>query len=131
MWSAVARPGVLTLYWCQPVGFSCYGAELAVTCVCHNGGPGFLGVTLDSDDKLCPFPLAPQLYESTLHAFAFSYSMLGEEVQLHFIIPKSKEHHFVFSQPGGQLESMRLPLVTDKVLALSPVGQIKVAAGAR
>ncbi|XP_077009338.1 protein GREB1 [Tamandua tetradactyla] len=55
-----------------------------------------------------------QLYESTLHAFAFSYSMLGEEVQLHFIIPKSKEHHFVFSQPGGQLESMRLPLVSDK-----------------
>uniref|UniRef100_A0A8D0YIM0 Growth regulating estrogen receptor binding 1 n=1 Tax=Sus scrofa TaxID=9823 RepID=A0A8D0YIM0_PIG len=55
-----------------------------------------------------------ELYESTLHAFAFSYSMLGEEIQLHFIIPKSKEHHFVFSQPGGQLESMRLPLVTDK-----------------
>uniref|UniRef100_G3UGW5 Growth regulating estrogen receptor binding 1 n=1 Tax=Loxodonta africana TaxID=9785 RepID=G3UGW5_LOXAF len=55
-----------------------------------------------------------QLYESALHAFAFSYSMLGEEIQLHFIIPKSKEHHFVFSQPGGQLESMRLPLVTDK-----------------
>ncbi|XP_005995991.1 protein GREB1 [Latimeria chalumnae] len=55
-----------------------------------------------------------QPYESTLHAFAFSYSMLGEEIQLHFIIPKSKEHHFVFSQPGGQLESMRLPLVTDK-----------------
>ncbi|XP_056420182.1 protein GREB1 isoform X2 [Hyla sarda] len=55
-----------------------------------------------------------QMYESTLHAFAFSYSMLGEEIQLHFIIPKSKEHHFVFSQPGGQLESMRLPLITDK-----------------
>ncbi|XP_010000015.1 PREDICTED: protein GREB1 [Chaetura pelagica] len=55
-----------------------------------------------------------QLYESTLHAFAFSYSMLGEEIQLHFIIPKSKEHHFVFSQPGRQLESMRLPLVTDQ-----------------
>ncbi|XP_043938160.1 protein GREB1 [Protopterus annectens] len=55
-----------------------------------------------------------QPYESTLHAFAFSYSMLGEEIQLHFIIPKSKEHHFNFSQPGGQLESMRLPLVTDK-----------------
>ncbi|XP_025018953.1 protein GREB1 isoform X2 [Python bivittatus] len=55
-----------------------------------------------------------QLYESTLHAFAFSYSMLGEEIQLHFIIPKSKEHHFVFSHPGRQLESMRLPLVTDQ-----------------
>nr|XP_028578388.1 protein GREB1 isoform X2 [Podarcis muralis] len=55
-----------------------------------------------------------QLYESTLHAFAFSYSMLGEEIQLHFIIPKSKEHHFVFSHPGRQLESMRLPLVTDE-----------------
>ncbi|XP_058143616.1 protein GREB1 [Dasypus novemcinctus] len=55
-----------------------------------------------------------QLYESSLHAFAFSYSALGEEVRLHFIIPKSKEHHFVFSQPGGQLESMRLPLVSDK-----------------
>lgn len=132
MWPAGARPGALTLYWCQPVGFSCCGAELAVTCVCHShSGPGFLGVTPDSDDKVCPFPLAPQLYESTLHAFAFSYSMLGEEVQLHFIIPKSKEHHFVFSQPGGQLESMRLPLVTDKVLALSPMGQIEVAAGAQ
>lgn len=57
--------------------------------------------------------------------------MLGEEVQLHFIIPKSKEHHFVFSQPGGQLESMRLPLVTDKVLALSPGGRISVAASHR
>ncbi|KAM9316407.1 protein GREB1 [Gastrophryne carolinensis] len=55
-----------------------------------------------------------QMYESTLHAFAFSYSFLGEEIQLHFIIPKSKEHHFVFSQQGGQLESMRLPLVSDK-----------------
>ncbi|XP_068136393.1 protein GREB1 isoform X2 [Hyperolius riggenbachi] len=55
-----------------------------------------------------------QMYESTLHAFAFSCSMLGEEIQLHFIIPKSKEHHFVFSQPGGQLESMRLPLISDK-----------------
>lgn len=94
-----------------------------------HGGPGFFReVRPDSDDKLCPFPLAPQLYESTLHAFAFSYSMLGEEIQLHFIIPKSKEHHFVFSQPGGQLESMRLPLVTDKVLASSPRGRIKVAA---
>lgn len=56
--------------------------------------------------------------------------MLGEEIQLHFIIPKSKEHHFVFSQPGGQLESMRLPLVTDQVLALSPAGQIRGAASA-
>lgn len=48
--------------------------------------------------------------------------MLGEEIQLHFIIPKSKEYHFVFSQPGGQLESMRLPLVTDKVLPWSSRG---------
>ena len=88
-----------------------------------HAGPGFFWEARpDSDDKLCPFPLAPQLYESTLHAFAFSYSMLGEEIQLHFIIPKSKEHHFVFSQPGGQLESMRLPLVTDKVLASRPPG---------
>ncbi|KAM4689320.1 GREB1-like protein [Discoglossus pictus] len=55
-----------------------------------------------------------QMPESTLHAFTFSSSMLGEEVQLHFIIPKSKEHHFVFSKQGKHLESMRLPLVTDK-----------------
>lgn len=41
--------------------------------------------------------------------------MLGEEVQLHFIIPKSKENHFVFSKQGKHLESMRLPLVSDKV----------------
>ncbi|XP_075441321.1 GREB1-like protein isoform X2 [Ascaphus truei] len=55
-----------------------------------------------------------QMPESTLHAFTFSSSMLGEEVQLHFIIPKSKEHHFVFSKQGKHLESMRLPLVSDK-----------------
>jgi hypothetical protein len=41
--------------------------------------------------------------------------MLGEEVQLYFIIPKSKESHFVFSKQGRHLESMRLPLVSDKV----------------
>ncbi|XP_041109472.1 protein GREB1-like isoform X2 [Polyodon spathula] len=55
-----------------------------------------------------------QLCESALHAFSFSYSMLGEEIQLYFIIPKSKEHHFSFSQPGGQLESVKLPLTSDK-----------------
>ncbi|XP_035388378.1 protein GREB1 isoform X2 [Electrophorus electricus] len=54
-----------------------------------------------------------QLCESTLHAFTFSHLLLGEEIQLYFIIPKSKEHHFSFSQPGGQLESMRLPLSSD------------------
>lgn len=41
--------------------------------------------------------------------------MLGEEIQLHFIIPKSKESYFVFSKQGKHLESMRLPLVSDKV----------------
>ncbi|KAB5562529.1 hypothetical protein PHYPO_G00018820 [Pangasianodon hypophthalmus] len=54
-----------------------------------------------------------QLCESTLHAFTFSHLLLGEEIQLYFIIPKSKEHHFSFSQPGGQLESLRLPLTSD------------------
>ncbi|GAB0182633.1 GREB1-like protein [Grus japonensis] len=57
-----------------------------------------------------------QISDSTLHAFTFSSSMLGEEVQLHFIIPKSKENHFVFSKQGKHLESMRLPLVSDKNL---------------
>ncbi|XP_072426504.1 GREB1-like protein isoform X2 [Chiloscyllium punctatum] len=60
------------------------------------------------------FNPATQVSDSTLHAFTFCSSMLGEEVQLHFIIPKSKEQHFVFSQQGKHLESMRLPLVTDK-----------------
>ncbi|XP_035008366.2 protein GREB1 [Hippoglossus stenolepis] len=54
-----------------------------------------------------------QMYESTLHAFTFTHLLLGEEIQLYFIIPKSKEHYFSFSQPGGQLESMRLPLTAD------------------
>lgn len=36
-------------------------------------------------------------------------------MQLYFIIPKSKESHFVFSKQGKHLESMRLPLVSDKV----------------
>ncbi|NXS59364.1 GRB1L protein, partial [Brachypteracias leptosomus] len=57
-----------------------------------------------------------QISDSTLHAFTFSSSMLGEEVQLHFIIPKSKENHFVFSKQGKHLESMRLPLISDKNL---------------
>ncbi|XP_037236077.1 GREB1-like protein isoform X3 [Falco biarmicus] len=57
---------------------------------------------------------AAQMSDSTLHAFTFSSSMLGEEVQLYFIIPKSKENHFVFSKQGKHLESMRLPLVSDK-----------------
>ncbi|XP_055481251.1 GREB1-like protein [Psammomys obesus] len=57
-----------------------------------------------------------QMSDSTLHAFTFSSSMLGEEVQLYFIIPKSKEGHFVFSKRGRRLESMRLPLVSDKNL---------------
>ncbi|XP_029948025.1 protein GREB1 [Salarias fasciatus] len=54
-----------------------------------------------------------QMYESTLHAFTFTHVSLGEEIQLYFIIPKSKEHYFSFSQPGGQLEGMRLPLTSD------------------
>ncbi|XP_021120838.1 GREB1-like protein isoform X6 [Heterocephalus glaber] len=57
---------------------------------------------------------ASQMSDSTLYAFTFSSSMLGEEVQLYFIIPKSKESHFVFSKQGKHLESMRLPLVSDK-----------------
>ncbi|KAL6113284.1 greb1 [Pungitius sinensis] len=54
-----------------------------------------------------------QMYESSLRAFTFTHLLLGEEIQLYFIIPKSKEHYFSFSQPGGQLESMRLPLTSD------------------
>uniref|UniRef100_A0A3P8Z7U5 GREB1 like retinoic acid receptor coactivator n=1 Tax=Esox lucius TaxID=8010 RepID=A0A3P8Z7U5_ESOLU len=64
---------------------------------------------------------ATQLSECTFHAFTFCSSMLGEEVQLHFIIPKAKEHHFVFSQQGSHLESMRLPLVFDPSLVKSPI----------
>uniref|UniRef100_A0A8C1JT11 GREB1-like protein n=1 Tax=Cyprinus carpio TaxID=7962 RepID=A0A8C1JT11_CYPCA len=60
-----------------------------------------------------PAPAA-QLSDCTFHAFTFCSSMLGEEVQLHFIIPKAKEPHFVFSQQGSHLESMRLPLISDK-----------------
>ncbi|KAF5919205.1 hypothetical protein HPG69_003845 [Diceros bicornis minor] len=65
---------------------------------------------------LCPclLPNMDFMSDSTLHAFTFSSSMLGEEVQLYFIIPKSKESHFVFSKQGKHLESMRLPLVSDK-----------------
>ncbi|XP_052341949.1 protein GREB1-like isoform X2 [Oncorhynchus keta] len=59
------------------------------------------------------FDPAYQMYELTLHAFTFSHLLLGEDIQLYFIIPKSKHHHFSFSQPGGQLESMRLPLTSN------------------
>nr|XP_020447080.1 GREB1-like protein isoform X2 [Monopterus albus] len=62
----------------------------------------------------CESGPATQLPECTFHAFTFCSSMLGEEVQLHFVIPKAKEQHFVFSQQGNHLESMRLPLVSTK-----------------
>uniref|UniRef100_A0A8C9Z7M8 GREB1 like retinoic acid receptor coactivator n=1 Tax=Sander lucioperca TaxID=283035 RepID=A0A8C9Z7M8_SANLU len=62
----------------------------------------------------CEAGPATQLSECTFHAFTFCSSMLGEEVQLQFVIPKAKEHHFVFSQQGSHLESMRLPLVSTK-----------------
>ncbi|XP_048886273.1 GREB1-like protein isoform X3 [Brienomyrus brachyistius] len=52
--------------------------------------------------------------DDTLHIFTFCCSMLGEEVQLQFIIPKAKEKHFFFSQQGKHLQSMRLPLMSDK-----------------
>ncbi|KAM9845471.1 GREB1-like protein [Aulostomus maculatus] len=55
-----------------------------------------------------------ELSECTFHTFTFCSSMLGEEVQLQFVIPKAKEQHFVFSQQGSHLESMRLPLVSSK-----------------
>ncbi|CAL8345117.1 unnamed protein product [Merluccius merluccius] len=62
----------------------------------------------------CEASPATQLSECTFHAFTFCSSMLGEEVQLHFIIPKAKEQHFIFSQQGSHLESLRLPLVSTK-----------------
>lgn len=65
--------------------------------------------------KWCHLLSRVQMCESTLHAFTFTHLLLGEEIKLYFIIPKSKEHYFSFSQPGGQLESMRLPLTSDWV----------------
>ncbi|XP_062260774.1 GREB1-like protein isoform X2 [Platichthys flesus] len=62
----------------------------------------------------CEAGPAMQLSECTFHAFTFCSSMLGEEVQLQFVIPKAKEQHFVFSQQGSHLESMCLPLVSSK-----------------
>uniref|UniRef100_A0A8C4ZCY2 GREB1-like protein n=1 Tax=Gadus morhua TaxID=8049 RepID=A0A8C4ZCY2_GADMO len=68
----------------------------------------------------CEASPATQLSECTFHAFTFCSSMLGEELQLHFIIPKAKEQHFIFSQQGSHLESMQLPLVSTKRLK-SPI----------
>ncbi|XP_026169013.1 GREB1-like protein isoform X3 [Mastacembelus armatus] len=62
----------------------------------------------------CEAGPATQLSECTVHAFTFCSSMLGEEVQLQFVIPKAKEQHFIFSQQGSHLESMRLPLISTK-----------------
>uniref|UniRef100_A0A3P8Q4G4 GREB1 like retinoic acid receptor coactivator n=1 Tax=Astatotilapia calliptera TaxID=8154 RepID=A0A3P8Q4G4_ASTCA len=68
----------------------------------------------DQCHHYCEAGAATQLSECTFHAFTFCSSMLGEEVQLQFVIPKSKEQHFVFSHQGSHLESMRLPLVSTK-----------------
>uniref|UniRef100_A0A8C7IBV5 GREB1 like retinoic acid receptor coactivator n=1 Tax=Oncorhynchus kisutch TaxID=8019 RepID=A0A8C7IBV5_ONCKI len=77
----------------------------------------------DQCHHYCKASPATQLSECTFHAFTFCSSMLGEEVQLHFIIPKAKEQHFIFSQQGSHLESMRLPLIAAKDLSLlkSPI----------
>ncbi|XP_041847997.1 GREB1-like protein isoform X2 [Melanotaenia boesemani] len=64
--------------------------------------------------QYCEANPATQLSECTFHAFTFCSSMLGEEVQLQFFIPKAKEQHFVFNQQGSHLESLRLPLVSTK-----------------
>ncbi|XP_072297007.1 GREB1-like protein isoform X3 [Eucyclogobius newberryi] len=71
----------------------------------------------------CEESPSSQLSECIFHAFTFSSSMLGEEVQLQFVIPKSKEQHFVFSQQGSHLESMRLPLISSRDVDLlkSPI----------
>uniref|UniRef100_A0A3Q1F750 GREB1 like retinoic acid receptor coactivator n=1 Tax=Acanthochromis polyacanthus TaxID=80966 RepID=A0A3Q1F750_9TELE len=72
--------------------------------------------------QYCEAGPASQLSECTFHAFTFCSSMLGEEVQLQFVIPKAKEQHFVFGLQGCHLESMRLPLVSTKVnLLKSPI----------
>uniref|UniRef100_A0A3B3RUG4 GREB1 like retinoic acid receptor coactivator n=1 Tax=Paramormyrops kingsleyae TaxID=1676925 RepID=A0A3B3RUG4_9TELE len=57
---------------------------------------------------------ASPVLDCTFHTFTFCSSTLGEEVNLHFVIPKTKEQYFVFSPHGGDLESLRLPLVSDK-----------------
>ncbi|XP_048868209.1 GREB1-like protein [Brienomyrus brachyistius] len=57
---------------------------------------------------------ATEALDCTFHTFTFCSSTLGEEVNLHFVIPKTKEQYFVFSPHGGHLESLRLPLVSDK-----------------
>ncbi|XP_016525174.1 GREB1-like protein isoform X7 [Poecilia formosa] len=64
--------------------------------------------------QYCEAVPTTQLSECSLHAFTFCSSMLGEEVQLQFFIPKAKEQHFVFSHQGSHLESLRLPLVSTK-----------------
>lgn len=69
-------------------------------------------------DGTCNVQSLTQMCESTLHAFTFTHLLLGEEIQLYFIIPKSKEHSFTFNQSAGQLESMRLPLTSEWVRAL-------------
>uniref|UniRef100_A0A669BRY6 GREB1 like retinoic acid receptor coactivator n=1 Tax=Oreochromis niloticus TaxID=8128 RepID=A0A669BRY6_ORENI len=68
----------------------------------------------DQCHHYCEAGAATQLSECTFHAFTFCSSMLGEEVQLQFVVPKSKEQHFVFTHQGSHLESMRLPLVSTK-----------------
>lgn len=71
-----------------------------------------------SSDVECHVQSLTQMCESTLHAFTFTHLSLGEEIQLYFIIPKSKEHSFAFNHSAGQLESMRLPLTSEWVSAL-------------
>uniref|UniRef100_A0A8C9SI56 GREB1 like retinoic acid receptor coactivator n=1 Tax=Scleropages formosus TaxID=113540 RepID=A0A8C9SI56_SCLFO len=64
---------------------------------------------------------AAEVSDCMVHAFSFRSSGLGEEVKLHFIIPRSKEQYFVFSAHDSHLESLRLPLTSDPLPIKSPI----------
>uniref|UniRef100_UPI00358DEE59 GREB1-like protein isoform X2 n=1 Tax=Myxine glutinosa TaxID=7769 RepID=UPI00358DEE59 len=55
---------------------------------------------------------------SALYTFSLSRCLLGEDIQLHILVPPSQERYFMFTPQGRQVDSLRLPVITD------PVGEV-------
>uniref|UniRef100_A0A8C4RD23 GREB1 like retinoic acid receptor coactivator n=1 Tax=Eptatretus burgeri TaxID=7764 RepID=A0A8C4RD23_EPTBU len=68
--------------------------------------------------EICHAYMEPALGGSALYTFNLSRCLLGDDIQLHILVPPSQERYFVFTPQGRQVDSLRLPVLTD------PAGEV-------
>ncbi|XP_077991661.1 GREB1-like protein [Glandiceps talaboti] len=67
----------------------------------------------------------PEAQQARTHRFTFTSTMYGEDLEMQFVIPPQQEKHFVFNHSTGQLESMLLPVISEKMQFVTPPLQEK------